>query len=88
MRAMAESSWGSRRLRTTALSIGAMFPIIHLGRPWLAFWLFPRGGDSEDQVAAVSEEEPAADQQDPIPAPVVETAVSTSWSYSPFDQPA
>ena len=21
--------------------IGAMFPIIHLGRPWLAFWLFP-----------------------------------------------
>jgi Ni/Fe-hydrogenase subunit HybB-like protein len=24
-----------------ALSIGAMFPIIHLGRPWLAFWLFP-----------------------------------------------
>ena len=22
-----------------ALSIGAMFPIIHLGRPWLAFWL-------------------------------------------------
>jgi Ni/Fe-hydrogenase subunit HybB-like protein len=24
-----------------ALSIGAMFPIIHLGRPWLAFWLLP-----------------------------------------------
>ena len=24
-----------------ALIIGAMFPIIHLGRPWLAFWLFP-----------------------------------------------
>ena len=24
-----------------ALLIGAMFPIIHLGRPWLAFWLFP-----------------------------------------------
>jgi Ni/Fe-hydrogenase subunit HybB-like protein len=24
-----------------ALMIGAMFPIIHLGRPWLAFWLFP-----------------------------------------------
>jgi Ni/Fe-hydrogenase subunit HybB-like protein len=24
-----------------ALSIGATFPIIHLGRPWLAFWLFP-----------------------------------------------
>jgi Ni/Fe-hydrogenase subunit HybB-like protein len=24
-----------------ALSIGAMFPIIHLGRPWLAFFLFP-----------------------------------------------
>ena len=24
-----------------ALSIGAMFPIIHLGRPWLAFWLIP-----------------------------------------------
>ena len=21
--------------------IGALFPIIHLGRPWLAFWLFP-----------------------------------------------
>jgi Ni/Fe-hydrogenase subunit HybB-like protein len=24
-----------------ALSIGAAFPIIHLGRPWLAFWLMP-----------------------------------------------
>jgi Ni/Fe-hydrogenase subunit HybB-like protein len=24
-----------------ALSIGATFPIIHLGRPWLAFWLIP-----------------------------------------------
>jgi Ni/Fe-hydrogenase subunit HybB-like protein len=24
-----------------ALSIGAAFPIIHLGRPWLAFFLFP-----------------------------------------------
>ena len=24
-----------------ALMIGAMIPIIHLGRPWLAFWLFP-----------------------------------------------
>ena len=24
-----------------ALSIGAMFPLIHLGRPWLAFWLAP-----------------------------------------------
>jgi Ni/Fe-hydrogenase subunit HybB-like protein len=24
-----------------ALSIGATFPIIHLGRPWVAFWLFP-----------------------------------------------
>lgn len=24
-----------------ALSIGAAFPIIHLGRPWVAFWLFP-----------------------------------------------
>src|SRR5579864_559044 len=24
-----------------ALSIGAMFPIIHLGKPWLAFWMFP-----------------------------------------------
>jgi molybdopterin-containing oxidoreductase family membrane subunit len=24
-----------------ALMIGAMFPIIHLGRPWLAFWLIP-----------------------------------------------
>src|SRR5215210_865209 len=24
-----------------ALMIGAMFPIIHLGRPWLAFWLMP-----------------------------------------------
>ena len=24
-----------------ALIIGAMFPIIHLGRPWLAFWLIP-----------------------------------------------
>jgi Ni/Fe-hydrogenase subunit HybB-like protein len=24
-----------------ALSIGALFPIIHLGRPWLAFWMFP-----------------------------------------------
>jgi len=24
-----------------ALSIGAMFPIVHLGRAWLAFWLIP-----------------------------------------------
>src|SRR5215472_9987535 len=24
-----------------ALMIGAMFPLIHLGRPWLAFWLIP-----------------------------------------------
>ena len=24
-----------------ALSIGATFPVVHLGRPWLAFWLFP-----------------------------------------------
>src|SRR5437867_4323214 len=24
-----------------ALSIGAMFPLIHLGRPWLAWWLIP-----------------------------------------------
>ena len=24
-----------------ALSIGASFPVIHLGRPWVAFWLFP-----------------------------------------------
>jgi len=24
-----------------ALMIGAMFPIIHLGRPWIFFWLFP-----------------------------------------------
>ncbi len=25
-----------------ALMIGAMFPIIHLGRPWLAFWEYGR----------------------------------------------
>ena len=24
-----------------ALSIGATFPVIHLGRPWVAFWLIP-----------------------------------------------
>ncbi len=24
-----------------ALSIGAMFPVVHLGRPWLLFWLIP-----------------------------------------------
>jgi Ni/Fe-hydrogenase subunit HybB-like protein len=24
-----------------ALMIGAMFPIIHLGRPWIFYWLFP-----------------------------------------------
>ena len=28
-----------------ALMIGAMFPLIHLGRPWLAFWLFPYPSD-------------------------------------------
>jgi Ni/Fe-hydrogenase subunit HybB-like protein len=28
-----------------ALMIGAMFPIIHLGRPWLAFWLIPYPSD-------------------------------------------
>ena len=26
-------------ITTFALMIGAMFPIIHLGRPWLAWWL-------------------------------------------------
>lgn len=30
-----------------ALMIGAMFPIIHLGRPWLAFWLFPYPSDRQ-----------------------------------------
>ncbi|MDP2320307.1 MAG: NrfD/PsrC family molybdoenzyme membrane anchor subunit [Acidobacteriota bacterium] len=30
-----------------ALMIGAMFPIIHLGRPWLAFWLFPYPSDRD-----------------------------------------
>ncbi len=30
-----------------ALSIGAMFPIVHLGRPWLAFWLIPYPSDRE-----------------------------------------
>ena len=24
-----------------ALSIGALFPLVHLGRPWYAWWLFP-----------------------------------------------
>ena len=28
-----------------ALMIGAMFPIIHLGRPWLFFWLVPYPND-------------------------------------------
>ena len=28
-------------ITTFALMIGAMFPLIHIGRPWLAFWLFP-----------------------------------------------
>ncbi len=28
-----------------ALSIGAQFPIIHLGRPWLFFWLIPYPSD-------------------------------------------
>jgi Ni/Fe-hydrogenase subunit HybB-like protein len=28
-------------ITTFALLIGAMFPLIHIGRPWLAFWLFP-----------------------------------------------
>ena len=28
-------------ITTFALMIGAMFPLIHLGRPWLAFWLIP-----------------------------------------------
>ncbi|MBZ5542408.1 MAG: polysulfide reductase NrfD [Acidobacteriia bacterium] len=30
-----------------ALSIGAMFPIIHLGRPWLAFWLIPYASERQ-----------------------------------------
>ena len=30
-----------------ALMIGAMFPIIHLGRPWLFFWLVPYPSDRE-----------------------------------------
>ena len=28
-------------ITTFALMIGAMFPLIHIGRPWLAFWLIP-----------------------------------------------
>jgi molybdopterin-containing oxidoreductase family membrane subunit len=28
-----------------ALMIGAMFPIIHLGRPWLVFWMVPYPND-------------------------------------------
>ena len=28
-------------ITTFALMIGALFPVIHLGRPWLAFWLLP-----------------------------------------------
>ena len=28
-------------ITTFALLIGAMFPLIHIGRPWLAFWLIP-----------------------------------------------
>jgi Ni/Fe-hydrogenase subunit HybB-like protein len=28
-------------ITTFALLIGAMFPLIHLGRPWLFFWLIP-----------------------------------------------
>jgi molybdopterin-containing oxidoreductase family membrane subunit len=28
-----------------ALSIGALFPIIHLGRPWLFYWLIPYPND-------------------------------------------
>jgi molybdopterin-containing oxidoreductase family membrane subunit len=28
-------------ITTFALMIGAMFPLIHLGRPWLFFWLIP-----------------------------------------------
>src|SRR5437870_10053554 len=30
-----------------ALSIGGMFPVVHLGRPWLAFWLFPYRSERE-----------------------------------------
>ncbi|HEY2383467.1 MAG TPA: NrfD/PsrC family molybdoenzyme membrane anchor subunit [Terriglobia bacterium] len=30
-----------------ALMIGAMFPIIHLGRPWLFFWLIPYPSERE-----------------------------------------
>jgi Ni/Fe-hydrogenase subunit HybB-like protein len=30
-----------------ALMIGAMFPIIHLGRPWLFFWLVPYPSDRQ-----------------------------------------
>jgi molybdopterin-containing oxidoreductase family membrane subunit len=30
-----------------ALSIGAMFPIIHLGRPWLFFWLIPYASERQ-----------------------------------------
>ena len=30
-----------------ALSIGGIFPVVHLGRPWLAFWLFPYRSERE-----------------------------------------
>ncbi|MBI2223163.1 MAG: polysulfide reductase NrfD [Acidobacteria bacterium] len=36
---------GAEAITVFALLIGAMFPVIHLGRPWLAFWLFPYPGE-------------------------------------------
>ncbi len=44
---LANASWRrpvtrcAEAITVFALSIGALFPIIHLGRPWLAFWMFP-----------------------------------------------
>src|SRR5439155_261211 len=55
-----------------ALMIGAMFPIIHLGRPWLFFWLMPY--PSELQIMAIAI----------VPVAVsVHTIVSFDFSMSP-----
>src|SRR5439155_22341829 len=38
-----------------ALMIGAMFPIIHLGRPWLFFWLMPYPSERQIWTAQVDD---------------------------------
>ena len=58
-----------------ALMIGALFPIIHLGRPWLFFWLAPYPSERHDLAqlplaagVGLLRHQHLSDRQRPVPA--------------------